>query len=54
MLPLGIFDGGRVFYLTMLGVTKSENFAKKAYIFMTYLLIFVFLFITYLWFINIR
>ena len=30
MLPLGIFDGGRVFYLTILYFTKSEDKAKKA------------------------
>lgn len=31
MLPLLIFDGGRFFYLTILGITKSEKAAKKAY-----------------------
>lgn len=29
MLPMGIFDGGRFFYLTILGLTKSEKKAKK-------------------------
>ncbi len=28
MLPMGIFDGGRFFYLTILGITKSEKKAK--------------------------
>jgi len=52
MMPLGIFDGGRVFYLTMLWITKSEKFAKKAYKFSTYILIALFLLLTFLWFIN--
>ncbi len=29
MLPLGIFDGGRFFYLTVLGITGSEKIARK-------------------------
>lgn len=29
MLPMGIFDGGRFFYLTILGLTKSERKAEK-------------------------
>ncbi|MFH1586214.1 MAG: site-2 protease family protein [archaeon] len=35
MLPLGIFDGGRFFYLTILAITKNEKFANKAFRFMT-------------------
>lgn len=49
MLPLGIFDGGRVFYLTMLAITKSERIAKKAYTFSTYFLLFIFLLLTFIW-----
>jgi membrane-associated protease RseP (regulator of RpoE activity) len=52
MMPLGLFDGGRVFYLTMLWITKSEKVARKAYKLSTYLLIGVFLLLTFLWFIN--
>ncbi len=52
MLPLGIFDGGRVFYLTILGLTKSKKIAKKAYNFSTYFLIFIFLLLMYLWVVN--
>jgi membrane-associated protease RseP (regulator of RpoE activity) len=37
MLPVGIFDGGRFFYLTVLAITKSEKKAKKAFSFITYL-----------------
>jgi membrane-associated protease RseP (regulator of RpoE activity) len=29
MLPMGIFDGGRFFYLTILSLTKSEKKAEK-------------------------
>ncbi|MBU2616534.1 MAG: site-2 protease family protein [Nanoarchaeota archaeon] len=31
MLPVGIFDGGRFFYLTVLSLTKSEKIAEKAF-----------------------
>jgi len=33
MLPVGIFDGGRFFYLTILSLTKSEKTAKRFFIF---------------------
>jgi len=49
MLPLGILDGGRFFYLTMLSITGSENFAKKSFKFITYLILFVFLLIMFFW-----
>ncbi len=53
MLPLGIFDGGRVFYLSVLGLTKSKKAAKIAYKFATYFLLFLFLLLTYIWFMGI-
>ena len=31
MLPMGIFDGGRFFYLTILFITKKEKIAEKAF-----------------------
>jgi len=31
MLPFTIFDGGRFFYLTIWGITRSENAAKRVY-----------------------
>ena len=49
MLPLGIFDGGRVFYLTMLAITKSEKMAKWAFRIMTYLLLGLVIALTVLW-----
>ena len=39
MLPVGIFDGGRFFYLTVWGVTKDEKFARRVFSFMTWLFI---------------
>ena len=49
MLPLGIFDGGRVFYLTILYFTKSEDKAKKAFKFMTMFLLFLVAVIMLFW-----
>jgi len=31
MLPFGIFDGGRFFYLSVLGITKSKKKALKGF-----------------------
>ena len=53
MLPLGMLDGGRFFYLAILGITGSEKFAKKAFKFMGYLILFVFLLLMFMWFIRI-
>jgi membrane-associated protease RseP (regulator of RpoE activity) len=39
MLPVGIFDGGRFFYLTVWGLTGSKKFSEKAFAFMTWLII---------------
>jgi len=41
MIPVGIFDGGRFFYLTVLGLTGSEKFAKKAFAFSTWFVLLV-------------
>ncbi len=41
MLPVGIFDGGRFFYLTILAITKKEKIAKRAFSFITYLFLFL-------------
>jgi membrane-associated protease RseP (regulator of RpoE activity) len=37
MLPVGIFDGGRFFYLAVLGLTKSREIAKKSFTIITYI-----------------
>jgi len=52
MLPVGIFDGGRIFYLSILGLTKSEKTAKKAFALSTYIILLIFVLLTFLWFIN--
>ncbi len=41
MLPVGLFDGGRYFYITIWGITGSESFAKKAYSFSTWFILLV-------------
>lgn len=53
MLPLGILDGGRFFYLTILSITRSENFAKKSFKAASYLILFMFLLLMAIWLIRI-
>jgi membrane-associated protease RseP (regulator of RpoE activity) len=54
MLPMGIFDGGRFFYLTVLAITKKEEVAKKAFKFATYFFLFVLFVVMLFWFIYTR
>jgi membrane-associated protease RseP (regulator of RpoE activity) len=49
MLPVGIFDGGRFFYLTILAITKKEKVAKKAFSIITYLFLLLLLVIMAFW-----
>ena len=49
MLPVGIFDGGRFFYLTVLGITKNKKIAEKLFSFSTYLALFLFFLLMVLW-----
>ena len=53
MLPLGIFDGGKVFYLTILFFTKSDERAKKVFKFMTMFLLFLLAVIMLFWFFSV-
>jgi Zn-dependent protease len=53
MMPLGMLDGGRFFYLAVLGTFKSEKWAKKAYGFATYLILLMFALMMFFWFIRI-
>ncbi len=53
MLPVGIFDGGRFFYLTILGLTKSKKIAEKSFKFMTQLMLFLVLVLMIAWFIGV-
>ena len=36
MLPLGIFDGGKFFYLTVWGITGRRKIAERAFKISTY------------------
>ena len=49
MLPVGIFDGGRFFYLTILAITKSERKAKRTFSFVTYFFLFLILLLMVFW-----
>lgn len=49
MLPVGIFDGGRFFYLTVLAITKSESKARKAFKFSTYFFLVILLLLMVFW-----
>jgi membrane-associated protease RseP (regulator of RpoE activity) len=53
MLPVGIFDGGRFFFLAVLALTKSKEKAKKAFSIVTYLFLFLLFVIMIFWAINI-
>jgi len=50
MLPVSIFDGGQVFYVTMLKIFKKENIARGLVSFVSFFILCVFLFMTFLWF----
>ena len=50
MPPMGIFDGGRMFMLTMMGITGSEKFAKVSFKIITYLILGVFFLLMFSWF----
>lgn len=49
MLPLGILDGGRFFYLTIWGITGKEKAGAWAFKFMTYLILFAFILLMVKW-----
>lgn len=53
MLPVGIFDGGRFFYLTVWGITKKEKFAKKAFAFSTWFVLFLIVLLMAIWAITV-
>ncbi|MFQ5531531.1 MAG: site-2 protease family protein [Candidatus Nanoarchaeia archaeon] len=54
MLPVGIFDGGRFFYLTILGLTGSEKTAQKSFKFVTWLFLFLILLLMVFWGLSFR
>ncbi|MBT3397503.1 site-2 protease family protein [archaeon] len=53
MMPLGMLDGGRFFYLTILSITRSDKFAKGLFKVATYAILFLFLLLMFFWFIRI-
>ncbi len=53
MLPMGIFDGGRMFLLSVWAVTGSEKFAKFAFKTITYIILGIFLLLMLSWFIAV-
>ncbi|MFH1787658.1 MAG: M50 family metallopeptidase [archaeon] len=49
MLPMGIFDGGRFFYLTILSITGKEKTAKNFFKVSTYFFLFLLLVLMVFW-----
>lgn len=49
MLPVGIFDGGRFFYLTVLAMIKDEKKAKRCFTIVTYLFLALVLLLLIFW-----
>ena len=49
MLPVGIFDGGRFFYLTIWGITKSEKIGRKAFTLATWAIVAIIIWLTFQW-----
>jgi len=49
MLPLGFLDGGRFFYLTIFGITRSKKIAEKSFLGITYFLLFLLLVLMTKW-----
>ena len=49
MLPVGIFDGGRFFYLTVWGITRSEKFGRNLFALATWAIIVVLIWLMLQW-----
>jgi membrane-associated protease RseP (regulator of RpoE activity) len=49
MLPMGIFDGGRFFYLTILAITKKPKVAEKSFKWITAILLALVILIMIFW-----
>lgn len=49
MLPVGIFDGGRFFYLTIWGITGKEKVGRYAFAIATYAILAIFVWMTLRW-----
>lgn len=53
MLPVGMLDGGRFFYLTMVGIFRSQKTAKIISKIMAYAILLSFVLMMFFWFIRI-
>lgn len=53
MLPFAILDGGRFFYLTVLGITKNEKIARFSYKWIGMLILFIFLLMMFVWIVRV-
>jgi len=53
MLPVGMLDGGRFFYLAMIGIFRSKKTAKIASKAMAYIILLAFVLMMFFWFIRI-
>jgi membrane-associated protease RseP (regulator of RpoE activity) len=49
MLPMGIFDGGRFYYLTILAITKKKKLAEQVFKWTTKVILGVFVLLMVLW-----
>ena len=49
MLPVGIFDGGRFFHLTIWGITRREKIADKAFQFITWIFLLAIAVLMFFW-----
>jgi membrane-associated protease RseP (regulator of RpoE activity) len=49
MLPVGILDGGRFFFLTIWGITGSKKTGQKAFSFITWLILFLVILLMIKW-----
>jgi membrane-associated protease RseP (regulator of RpoE activity) len=52
MLPVSILDGGRFFYLTILGITRSDKTAKKVYSIITWFILLLIIIMMGKWLFN--
>jgi membrane-associated protease RseP (regulator of RpoE activity) len=53
MMPVGILDGGRFFYLGVLSITRSKFLAKWALSIANYAILLIFVLLMFFWFIRI-
>lgn len=49
MLPVGLFDGGRFFYLTVIALTGNERLARKSFKFLTVFFLLILLALMAIW-----